>query len=104
MEITEPERFMLNKKKEEICGITHKILDIEHSSENLLEIKEHFTSIISLLSQIASYAKSKSYNLNKFTDVVNMLFLTMEEEADCHMWVTSPIAIGIMCNYANSKI
>jgi hypothetical protein len=102
MEIAETERLMLIKKKEEICGLTLKILDMVHSPENLLEIKKNFTSIISLLSQIASYSKSKSYNLDKFTDAVNMLFLTMEQEKDCDIWIASPIAIGITCNYANS--
>ena len=63
MEISATERMMLVKKKEEICGLTFRILDMANEPKNAIEIKKNMTMILSLISTIASYAESKNYNL-----------------------------------------
>ena len=102
MELTEQERLMLVKKKEEICGLTLKILDLKNDLKNIEEIKKYFTTILSELSTIASYSDSKNYNLNKFTIFITQLFLMMSEEENSKIWIASPLSIEIACNFANS--
>ena len=101
MELTDKERQMLTTKQEEICGLTTQILEIAHAPQKKLEIEKNFTIILSLLSQISSYSKSKG-NLNEFTQGINMLFLLMEQEKINKIWIASPITIRVACNYANS--
>lgn len=100
MEISETERLMLVKKKEEICTITLRILELSHNSENILEIKKGFTQIISLLSQIASYSGTK-HNLNELTKALSLLFLQMDQETLHKHWIASPITIDVVCNFVN---
>lgn len=102
MDLTENERLMLIKKKENICGATLKILSIADDPKNLLEIKKGFSMILSLLSSIASYSDSKNYNLNEFTNLVDRLFSLMEREKGLGIWITSPRVINYLCNRANS--
>jgi hypothetical protein len=102
MEITETERLMLIKKKEEICGLTLRILEMAQDPEKELEIKKNFTTIISLLSQIASYSKTK-HNLNELTGEITQLFFEMTEEKvvqEC--WNVSPLKIEVICNFVNA--
>jgi hypothetical protein len=101
MEITETERLMLVKKKEEIRELTLQNLDKAHDPRNELEIKKNFTSIISLLSQIASYSHT-SYNLSEMTRGITLLFIEMSQEKDMGIWIGSPISIEMVCNYVNS--
>lgn len=106
MELTEKERLMLGEKKEEIRKLTTEILDMASSvrtkPENALEIKKKFTSILSHLNYIASYSDSKNYDLDQFTRSINMLFVMMDREKLTNRWSLSPLAIGTMCNLANS--
>ncbi len=101
MELTEKERLMLTKKKEEICGLTLQILDMAHDREKILEIEKDFTTIISLLNQIADYARTK-HNLDELTKVINMLFIQMENERLHKVWHASKFTIKVACNYINS--
>jgi hypothetical protein len=100
MEITETERLMLVKKKEEICGLTLQILEMAHDRQKILEIKKKFTTIISLLSQIASYSDTK-HNLNELTKAITVLFLEMDQENLGKLWIASPITIEVACNFVN---
>ena len=102
MELTEKERLMLVKKKEIICGLTLKILDMAHDSKNALEIKKNMITILSELSAIASYSDSKNYDLNQFTESVNALFDLMSLEKDEKIWILSPRGIENVCKSANS--
>jgi hypothetical protein len=102
MELTENERLMLVKKKETICGLTLKILDMAHDPKNALEIKKNLTTILSELNAIASYSDSKNYNLNQFTISVNSLFDLMWLEKEGKIWIASPKGIEYICNFANS--
>jgi hypothetical protein len=75
MELTEKERLMLVEKKKEIRKLTEELLDLTTSPEkNELEIKKKITGILSLTSTIASYSKSKNYDLDSITDMANMTF------------------------------
>lgn len=74
MEITEKERLMLVKKKEMICGLTLKILDMAHDPQNSLEIKKNVTTILSELNTIASYSDVKKKNLDVFTAWADLIF------------------------------
>ena len=102
MELTEKERLMLVKKKEIICGLTLKILDIAHDPKNALVVKKNLTTILSEINAIASYSDSKNYDLNQFTKSVNALFDLMSREKEIRIWILSPKAIENVCNYANS--
>jgi hypothetical protein len=101
MEMTEKERLMLVEKKEEIRKLTLQNLDMARDPQNEIEIKKNFTSIISLLSQIASYSHT-SYNLNEMTRGITLLFLEMSQEKNHKLWIGAPIAIEFVCNYVNS--
>jgi hypothetical protein len=102
MELTEKERLMLTEKKEEIRRLTTEILDLASKPENELEIKKKFTSILSHLNTIASYSDSRNYNLEKFTEGINLLFERMAFEKYLKLWISSPLEIEICCNFANS--
>jgi hypothetical protein len=102
MEITEKERLMLVEKKELICGLTLKVLDMAHDPQNSLQIKKNVTAILSELNTIASYSDSKNYDLNQFTIGVNALFDLMSREKEMKMWTLSPRGIEKVCNFANS--
>jgi hypothetical protein len=90
VELTEKERLMLVEKKDEIRKLTTEILDMASNPENALEIKKKFTSILSILNTIASYSDSKNFYLDKFTDVINLLFNQMDIEKLDHIWASSP--------------
>jgi hypothetical protein len=92
---------MLIRKKEEICRLTLQNLDMAHDPQKELEIKKNFTTIISLLSQIASYSHTK-HNLNELTKGITLLFLQMAQEKVAKCWIGSPIAIEVVCNYVNA--
>lgn len=71
VELTEKERLMLVQKKEEIRKLTTEILDIIQYPKKQSEVKKKMTSILSLLSTIASYSDSKNYNLDAFTQMAH---------------------------------
>ena len=102
MELTEKERLMLVEKKEEIRKLTTEILDMASKPENALEIKKKFTSILSHLNTIASYSDSKNYNLDAYTNSINLLFAMMNYEKYSKIWISSPLTIEEACNYANA--
>lgn len=102
MELSEQERLMLVKKKEEICGLTLQILDMAHDPQNAVKIKKDMTMILSLVNTIASYSDSKNYDLDHFAKVVDTVFELMSLEKEMEIWDGSPEAIENICNYANS--
>jgi len=102
MELTEQERLMLVKKKEEICGLTLQILDMAHDPQNAVKIKKNMTTMLSLINTIASYSDSKNYNLDQFTEGVDALFDLMSLETGLKIWKLSPSGIENICNWANS--
>lgn len=112
MDITEKERLMLVGKKEEICGITKQILEMAHDPKNSLEIKKNMTTILSLLSTIASYSEVKNYKFDGFREIadndfvnLNMPLEYLEElkKKDPIRWNNDIVfSLELFCNYANS--
>jgi hypothetical protein len=100
MEMTEKERLMLVEKKELICRLTLKNIDMAHDPQNALEIKKNFTTILLELNTVASYSDSKNYDLNQFTEAANALFRLMSLEG--RRWTLVPLGIENVCNFANS--
>jgi len=100
--MTEKERLMLVKKKETICGLTLKILDMAYDLQNSLEIKKNMTTILSELNTIASYSDSKNHDLDQFTEGVIAVFNLMSTENKTKKWILSPRGIENICNWANS--
>lgn len=74
MEITEKERLLLVEKKETICGLTLRILAMEDDPNNSVKVKKDITTILSLLSTIASYSNVKEKNLDGFTSWADLIF------------------------------
>lgn len=101
MELTEKERLMLVSKMEEIRKLTLRNLDIVNDPQNEIEIKKNFTSIINLMSQIASYSPNGNYP-NKLTLAINELFRIMTFEKKMKYWSNSPSYVELTCNYVNS--
>jgi hypothetical protein len=100
MEITETERLMLVKKKEEICGATFEILKIASNPLKEIEIKKDMTLILSLLSTIASYANPKSHDLDAIEDMVN----TITSQFDLENYSLAELMLGVFCNTVNSIV
>jgi hypothetical protein len=98
MEITEKERLMLVKKKEEICGATFQILAMVKDSKNELEIKKDITLVLSLLNTIASYSNSKNRDLDWFEDAADMIF----SQLDLKNYALAECMSEAFCNAVNS--
>ena len=100
MELTEKERLMLVQKKEEILKLTKEILDIikQRDPEQAVEVKKRMTNILSLISTIGSYAKSK-YDSRHLWTSTNLIFLQMDDRGN-HWGLTSPW-IEVFCNTVN---
>lgn len=79
MQITETERLMLVKDKETICGATLQILRVINDPKNTLLVKENMTTILQLISTIASYSDSKNADLSKITDSTNWIFSVLTQ-------------------------
>lgn len=101
MELTEKERLMLVGKKEEIRKLTTEILDIMDDPKKQSGVKKKITSILSLLSTIASYSDSKNYNLDAFTQMANVIF-TFGLERHEELRPLTVFEIETFCNYVNS--
>jgi hypothetical protein len=92
MELSENERLMLVKKKEEIFKITSELLTNGLSkSEKISKMNE----ILSLLSTIESYAKPDR-DLSVFQEHVNKV------SGMLHMGMNSELLISIFCTAVNS--
>jgi hypothetical protein len=68
MEISENERLLLIKKKEEISKITSEIFDIYLDINNKQEVLKRITQIQNCLSILASYALTNKELYNLITD------------------------------------
>jgi hypothetical protein len=100
MELTEKERLMLVSKKEEILKLTKEILDVLKDPEQALEVKKKMTSILSLVSTIASYAEAKNYNLDALMRFATMISLEMDMLGK--EWTFFGAWIEVFCNTVNS--
>lgn len=107
MEITEKERLMLVEKKEEIRELTERIIELSSSFRNAEEIKQCITGILSLLSTIASYSDSKNYDLNKITELANLVCEHLKRPSDLTpfdktIWHLREASLARFCNIVNS--
>jgi len=103
MELTEKERLMLVRKKEEIQKLTAEILDIKNDPKRAIEIKKKITNVLSILSTLGSYATPKE-NLNLYLLMAKIIFHHMsfaDSSADSWEEWTSE-EIEEFCMYANT--
>lgn len=98
MEITETERLMLVKKKEEICKVTLEILKISSDPKNVVYLKQDMTLILSLLSTIASYSNPKNHDLDAIEDMVNAI----TSQLDLENYPLAECMLEVFCNTVNS--
>lgn len=98
MQISETERLMLVKKKEEICGVTLEILKIANVNQQEVEIKKGMTLILSLLSTIASYSSPKNHDLDAVEDMVNII----TSQLDLENYALAECMLEVFCNTVNS--
>lgn len=106
MELTEKERLMLVEHKKEIQKLTSEILGIMNDPEQSTKIKRKITNILSILSTIGSYAKSRDYDLDLFSTMAESIFGDMSGiniglHADFY-WNTVMKKIEKFCIYTNS--
>jgi hypothetical protein len=92
MELSEDERLMLVKKKEEIFKITHDLVTL---NLNKYEKISKMNEILSLLSTIESYAKPDR-NLGVFQEYVNSI------SGMLHMGIDSDVLTSTFCTAVNS--
>ncbi len=96
MEISEDERLMLVKKKEEIFEITSEIIRLYEPGKNQIEIKNKLNQILSLLSTMAGYAKPDR-DLNGFTKFVIHLSINLDTKG-----YDTGVSLQAFCTIVNS--
>jgi hypothetical protein len=72
MELSENERIILIKKKEEISKITTEIFDIYQDPDNRHDVLNKITQILNCLSVIASYAPRNERFTSLVRDVIDI--------------------------------
>lgn len=105
MELTEKERLMLVENKKEIQKLTSEILGIMDDPEQATKIKRKITNILSILSTIGSYAKSRDYDLSLFSTMAENIFsdISGRYSQDEFFWNTFVNKkIEKFCIYTNS--
>ena len=101
MEITEKERLMLVGKKEEIGRLTEDIIELTTDlKKNETELKKRVTIILSLISTIASYTKSKKLDMVPLVQVATHIFHMIETNPAFVRTITTELEF--FCNIANS--
>lgn len=104
MELTEKERLMLVEKKKEIQKLTNELFDIKDDPKQTTRMKKKITSILSALSTIGSYVKTRDFDLNIFSTMAESIFADLSGLA----WDATIFAdrasdkIEKFCIYANS--
>jgi hypothetical protein len=103
MELTERERLMLLGKKEEIQNLTAELLEIMNKAGQVTNVKTKITDILSILSTIGSYAKSRDFDLSLFTIMADSIFqLLPSAQLDTKIREYPIKRIERFCIYANS--
>jgi hypothetical protein len=73
MEITEKEREMLERERDEIKKLSLEILELENDPENSTRIKQNVIGIQFSINRMSSYSCSKNYELNTFASFADIL-------------------------------
>nr|ACD50078.1 hypothetical protein [uncultured crenarchaeote MCG] len=101
MDLTEKERLLLVEKKEEIRRLTEDIIDFSADLEkNKTEIKKRVSSILSLISTIASYTNSKNIQMHPLQNFATHIFYQLEMKTKLTRVITTELEI--FCNIVNS--
>jgi hypothetical protein len=104
MELTEKERLMLVEKKKEIQRLTSDLFDIKDDPKQTKRMKKRITNILSVLSTIGSYVRTKDFDLDVFSTMAESIFADLSGTP----WDTTIFAdrasdkIEKFCIYANS--
>jgi hypothetical protein len=97
MELTENERLRLIEKKEELLRVTSELSEICHDPKNAIEIERKINQVLSILSTIASFAKT-DYNLEALRKYAELIILYGYSIG----WENLVIEIDKFCLLANS--
>lgn len=100
MKLTENERLMLVKRKDEILKLTIEILDIKNDPKQALEIKKKMTSVLSHISVIGSYSESKKFDMDPLKEFTTGIFISMNMSTD--IWIHISTYLDVWCNTVNS--
>jgi hypothetical protein len=98
MEITEKERLMLEKERDEIRRLTSEILALENDPKNSTKLKQDIIGVQSAINKMASYSNLENRKLENIAIIVrSLLFLLShklqpneEEEAEKQLRNPSP--------------
>jgi predicted RNA-binding protein with EMAP domain len=101
MKLTEKERLMLAQKKEEILKLTLEILDNKNDPKQALEIKKKMTSVLSHISLLGSYAKSKNFDTGPLKIATDTIFQFMNMDMFKNNWDLLSPYLEIWCNTVN---
>ena len=105
MELSQDERLILVKKKEEILMYSNEILDLAKDSKNIIEIQKKINSIVSLITTISSYTGTKNVNLHRLFDFTEGLqkILTLHTGTYAFTWGDSDqLYLSLFCNVVNA--
>lgn len=69
MELTEKDREMLEKERDEIKRLAMEILELENDPKNSVKLKQNVIGIQSSISRIASYSNPEQYKLDICTKI-----------------------------------
>jgi len=101
MEISEKERLMLVKKKEEILELTKNTMDLLRDPAEALQVKKNITSILSKVGIIASYAEPRDKKALELLELkAKQIFHLMDLLGN--KWTVAKPYIEEFCNEANS--
>jgi len=106
MKLTEKESSILMKRKEEICGLTNEILDIQYNPKQMTDIKKKMMTILSLIGDIVIYSKTEKRVLELTRLKAERIFHMMEFFKSSDYWdewsETVPPFIEDFCIFVTS--
>lgn len=96
--ITETERMMLVKKKEDICELTLWIIHNPPNAQNEAGIKGNMTKILARISTIASYSNIKNDSVDRLENLANLIC----SQLDIENYALAKCMLEVFCNAVNS--
>jgi hypothetical protein len=79
MELTDKEREMLEREREQIKILTNEILELENDPKNSTKLKQSVVGIQFSLNRMASYSKPEQYKLDRCADIAENLLSMLSE-------------------------
>lgn len=102
MELSEKERLMLVRKKEEINELSKEIIENLNTKPEVVLLKRNINSILSLIGIIGSYSDSKNYNLQFLAQTASMIFVSIDMANLRNNWLEVIALLEYWCNIVNS--